>query len=115
YSSIEEGAGVFHDREFESGMSLRLFLQQDRSGTGDTCVGTEPIDDGTLNPAADHVLHLPVNLRRDVSTITHVHGIVPAKARQPVHKNPGGGPGIKQLPHRSLAHVAGGGISVALG
>ncbi len=63
---------IDHDGKRKSGMILRFSHHQLRSLI-DGIPRSIPVDDYAINPAADHVLDLPVNLRRIGRTVAHIH------------------------------------------
>src|ERR1700722_4684810 len=62
---------IDHDRESKAGMSLGLRHKQFRSLI-DGVVGTVPGNDHTVDSAADHVLHLALNLCRIRGTVPDI-------------------------------------------
>lgn len=75
-------AFIHHNGEGKSRMNFRLFHQRE----GGVIAGRAlpiPIDDDAIDPAADHVLHLPCNLRAAGGVISHIHVAFSSK---PAHK-----------------------------
>ena len=67
-----DSALVHHDREREAGMLFRLRHHQLR-GLVDAVVRTIPVDHHAIDPAADHICDLVVNLGRARRAISHIH------------------------------------------
>jgi hypothetical protein len=96
---------IDHDREGESGMSFRLRHHQLRRLVR-SIVRPIPIDDHSINAAADQIINLVLHLRRIGRTVTHIHVARPPKPTHEMGVNLRRSAGIKQRVNVQLAYVA---------
>jgi len=104
---------IDHDRKREAGMAFRRRHHQ-LCGLINRIARPIPIDDHSINPAADHVVDLALDLGRVRGTVSHVHMVRFAEPKHQVRVNLGGRAGIKQRIHINLADIARAQVAVRL-
>ena len=106
-------SSIDHDREGESGMSFRLRHYQLRRLVR-TIVRPVPIDNHSIDAAADQIINLILHLRRIGRTVTHIHV---ARSPKPTHEmgiNLRRSAGIKQGMHVHLTDISRASIVIRL-
>lgn len=104
---------VDHDGKRKSGMSLRLRHHQLRRLIR-TIVRPVPIDNHSINSAADQIINLILHLRRVCRTVTHIHVV---RSPEPPHEmgiNLRCSAGIKQGMHVHLTDISRASIVIRL-
>ena len=104
---------VDHDRKRESGMSFRLGHHQFR-GLINAVVRAVPVDNHSVNSAADHVRDLAMDLLSIGGAVTYVHVVRSSEPQQQMGVDLGRRAGIEQAVNVDFAYVAGSGIPIAL-
>lgn len=90
-----DGSLIDHDGEGKSRVCFS-FGHHQLGGLVDAIVRTIPVDDHSVDAAADHVRDLTVNLAGIGGTVSDIHVVTAAKPQKQVSINLGAGAGVKQ-------------------
>jgi len=104
---------VHHDCERKTGVSFRLC--HDQFGClVDAVVRSVPVNDHTIDSAADHVGNLAMHLFPVGRTVTDIHVVRPSEPQQQVGIYLRRGAGIEQIANMDFADTAGTGVPIRL-
>ena len=95
---------VHHNRESEAGMSLG-FRHDQLCCLIDAVVRPVPVNNDSVDPAADHVGDLPVDLAGVGGTVADIHVVRAPEPQQQVGVDLRRCPGVKQRVHIHFTHV----------
>jgi hypothetical protein len=104
---------IDHDGHGEAGMLLRLGNDEGGSLIADVALSV-PIDDDSVNAAADHVVNLPGYLLGIGGTVADIHVIRAPKPQYEVGVDGSGGVGVQQGMNVDLTDIAGAKIAIRL-
>ena len=108
-----DGSLIDHDGESKSRMALGRRHHQ-LGCLVDGIAGAIPVNDRTVDAAADHVVDLTLYLRRVRLTVADVHVVRPAEPKNHVSVNLGRGARIKQSVNVNFAYISGASIVIRL-
>ena len=108
------GAFIHHDGEREAGMLFDFRHYRQRGLIGEGISKPVPVDDHTIDAAADHVRDLTVNLRRILGVVADVHMTWIAKPGHQMRYHLAARARIQECMDVQLAGICGAHISVAL-
>ena len=83
-------------------------------GLIDSVVRTVPVNHYSIDPAADHVRNLPLDLGRVTGTVSHIHVARSSEPQHQVRKDLGRRPRIEQRVHIELADIVCAQVAVRL-
>jgi hypothetical protein len=105
---------IHHDGEGEARMLFDFRHYRQRGFVGECISESIPVDDHTINAAADHVRDLTVNLRWILRVVTHIHMTWIAKPGHQMRYDFAARARIQKSMNIQLAGISGAHISVAL-
>lgn len=73
-----------------------------------------PVDNGAVEPAAQHVIDLLLHLQRVTGDVTYIHVIAKPEPGNKVRVDFGGGSGVEQAADRLFADIGAGNVAVGL-
>ena len=109
-----DGSLVDHDRKRKSRMGFRFHHHQFR-GLVNAVVRTVPVDNHSVDTAADHIGDLPMDLFRVGGAVSDIHVVRSAKPQQQMGVNFRSGSGIEQIVNVDFTDIADASVPVALG